>query len=498
MYYALQTTTPIAPFLVLIHLRRPQTSGIFFAPTLRSTMSSSKRTSVAILVGKCHNSGNTVPVVVWANQERTRDSQNDKWKNTLEYYEFLDDTARWTHLDQLLVRFGSVSSLHVGSTESLKKKNPNAKSKRLERLVESLQVFLEERQNSDNTGQDEGEDVACHLHLQVPVDAANIKSTVSQLLLEDPDVQLAFRGNLQVSQGLLQQGLALWLQAEGILSSNNDHWINSMKMEKGLLNSHLVMDRTAAQCIHLLPPPNAGVATVVGGNLHNNSLWGLLSKPCLTQMGKQKLQVWLRQPLIDLDHIMKRQDAVTDLLGLGKDSIREALKTFSGLDLTQLANILGHYNNSDEGGTDSFEVTATKKPLQALYQLYLLASSKMPQLLEAASIETSSSLLQETQVGLSKLVGELERCQGLVEAVLDLDKAPREYLIKCNFPPELKDLYEGKHNVIFSDCFPKYQHPSLIMYDLLIWSIDIIIDVQKLNRFSNRLMTNMPPWERPG
>jgi DNA mismatch repair protein MSH2 len=208
----------------------------------------------------------------------------------------------------------------------------------------------------------------------------------------------------------------------------------------------LVLDHTAANCIHLLPPANAGVATVVGGTVHNNSLWGVLSKPCLTQMGKQKLQVWLRQPLIDLAKILERQDAITDLLGLGKDSIREALKTFGGVDLVQLANTLSQYSPSsdDEDGNNTANSNNTKKPLQALYQLYLLSSSKLPQLLEATqSLENPTSpLLQDAQVQLSKLVGELERCQGLVEAVLDLDQAPREYLVKPSFSPELQDLYQ--------------------------------------------------------
>jgi DNA mismatch repair ATPase MutS len=418
---------------------------------MASSSTSSCTTSVAILVGNTNQGNqNSIPIVVWVNQERTRESPTDPWKHTLEYYEFLDDTARWTHLDQLLLRYNP-QSLHVGSSESLKS-NTNTtnknKNKRLERLIQGLQVFLDERQGGNNDDADadaDAPDTACHLHPHVPVDVTKIESAISQVLLEDPDVQLAYRGNLQVTQGLLQQGLALWLQAEGLHQPHNlsEEWMHSLKMQQGILNSHLVMDRTAAQCIHLLPPANAGVATVVGGHHHNNSLYGVLSKPCLTQIGKHKLQVWLRQPLIDRSEILKRQDAITDLLGLGKDSIREALKTFGGVDLHQLANTLGNYADAEHAATES-----TKKPLQALYQLYLLASSKLPQVLEAtSSIETSSSLLQDAQVQLAKLVGELERCQGLVETVLDLDQAPREYLVKPTFSSELKDLYQELQTV---------------------------------------------------
>lgn len=420
-------------------------------------------------------------MVVWAHHERSsRDSQNDPWKSTLEYYEWLEDTARWTHLDQLLVRFGNAtSSFHVGTSDNIsaggggngsKKGNGNGKSnaraKRMKRTVESLQLFLEDREAESATSnrQDGDAGPACHLHLAVPsADSSKIDAAMTQLLLEDADVQLAYRGNVQISQGLLQQGLTLFLQCEGLLASGAsvpDQWLHSIKIQQGLLDSHLVMDRTAAQCIHLLPPPNAGVASVVGGHTHNNSLWGFLSKPCLTNMGKQKLQVWLRQPLIELDKIVERQDAVTALLGLGADSLRDALKTFGGVDLPQLAAILGGYGENPESATDELNdtpvttnanvlaVTSTKKPLQALYQLYLLASSKLPQLLEAVtSIESSSTLLTEATVKLARLVGELERCQGLVEAVLDLDQAPREYLIKSSFSEELHDLYQELQGV---------------------------------------------------
>ena len=68
----------------------------------------------------------------------------------------------------------------------------------------------------------------------------------------------------------------------------------------------------------------------------------------------------------------------------------------------------------------------SKKALQALYQLYLLASSKLPQLLEAtqlgnndsasASSRTLPTSLHQGHNGLKNMCSELDR---LVEAVLD-------------------------------------------------------------------------------
>jgi hypothetical protein len=432
-------------------------------------MTASSSSCVAILIGS-HNSTSSsssdgIPVVVWANQERTRQSVDDPWKQTLQYYEFLDD-SRWTHLDALLTRLAPVATLHVGSSENLKGDTDNKSTKtsnsKMHRLLESLQVFIESRSDlSMETTEDDSEEVPnseavpCHLHLQVPVDAVRLESTMQNLLVDHADAKLAYRGNTQLaSSPKLQQGLMLWLRAQGLCSNTvDDSWTGCLQLETGVLTSHLSLDRTAAQCIHLLPPPNAGMATVVGGTLQNNSLLGILSNPCHTKMGKHRVQLWLRQPLVDLPQIQQRQDAVTALLGLGKDQIRESLKAFAGMDMGKLAHTLGLYakdrnDDSDEpSNTNNIMGDNTKKPLQALYQLYLLASSKLPQLLEATDFATTDdqplpTLLQDARDQLTKLVLELERCIQLVEAVLDLDRAPREFLIKPDFKEELVDLHQ--------------------------------------------------------
>jgi hypothetical protein len=63
------------------------------------TASSSSSSCVAILISSISTSSSSsddgIPVVVWANQERTRQSVDDPWKQTLEYYGVLG----WLPLD---------------------------------------------------------------------------------------------------------------------------------------------------------------------------------------------------------------------------------------------------------------------------------------------------------------------------------------------------------------------------------------------------------------
>lgn len=511
--------------------------------------------SIAILIGGGnHNSSNgghkkfgsglaatTVPLVVWTLQERSiaersrnsggngnddgdHSTNPSPWRYNLQYYEFLDDTARWTHLDQLLLQLcdtttkigsgddddgddGAASelpSIHLGTSENLekivkKKKQQQQRRRggnddddgddaastsqlsqtssstttaatalsRMQKLVGSLQTFLDARlfrNDVENNGH-------AQVHLSVPVDPQKVDHCLSQILLNTEEAQLAVRGNVQLSEPLIRQGLALWLQSEGLYSPHSMAAVameGSVNVLPGVLTSYMVMDSTAAQAIHLLPPTNDAVATVVGGNVNTNSLWGLLSRPCLTLMGRKLLHVWLRQPLVDLEHIQKRQDAVTQLLGMAKDSIREGLACFSGNgpgNLARLGPALAKYrqceDDNDESGSDSqrlaTRIVDTKKPLETLYHLYNLASRHLPHLLDCMECikddddSQTSPILLDLRTQIRSLVGELQRSVELVEHVLDLDQAPEEFLIKPTYAEELGDFHreiEAVHRAV--------------------------------------------------
>lgn len=488
-------------------------------------MSNGKVTSIAILIGSSSTNeakgslnATTVPLVVWTLRQRGAaeiDASSSAWKYDLVYYEFLDDTARWTHLDQLLLQLcdadpssGNNSdillpSIHLGSSENLEKTNKNASSlsqlsqsegsasspsdkngkhnnnpkvARAQKLIRSLQRYLNERLFPDEIHGSDSNNMNAHLYLSVPADASRVETSLSHLLVAEEGARLSIRGDVRLSQPLIRQGLALWLQSQGLYGSSAQGTRGvmmeaSLQVRPGRLNSCLTMDTTAAQAIHLLPPSNDGEAVVVGGNKHTNSLFGLLSGPCLTAMGKKQLRVWLRQPLVNLALIQQRQDVVTQLLGMAKDSIRDGLRPFGGsgrgssnsLGSNNLANLgpaLAKYRVPEDGDEEDQHLTGrivdTKKPLEALYHLYVLASNHLPHLLDCmefiASEDENGSTDQDDQSldppilstlykKVLQLVAELERSVGLAEAVLDLDQAPDEFLVKPEYDEELKELH---------------------------------------------------------
>lgn len=233
------------------------------------------------------------------------------------------------------------------------------------------------------------------------------------------------------------------------------------ELVSGELTSHLTMDRTAMECINLLPQRHAGISNVVvGGSESNNSLFGVLNQ-CKTKMGVRMLEMWLRQPCVDYKTIMYRQSAVhkmVDVDGLGRDRLRdEGLGGLRGVDLDGLCVRLASFMDTNNTG-------GTSRSLECLYRLHLFADQQLPLLMESmADLASSSEESKENEEGkvggenegeeeegegailvlyngLQRVFNELSKSVQLVEAVLDFDVAPREFLVKPTFNEELAEI----------------------------------------------------------
>jgi MutS domain III len=251
-------------------------------------------------------------------------------------------------------------------------------------------------------------------------------------------------------------------------------------IRKGHLDHVLSLDSTAAEAIHLWPPATVGQQCVTGGTPTNNSIYGVLSSACQTASGKRRLQQWLRQPLVSLEAIVARQDAVQLLVheSVARDAIGQVgLRLFAGKDLTQLAVTLATYATAtatattNTVGTDPSQSDLDKdtgasagagagcqnsrRALVALYDLYLVSSQKIPLLTEqlemalsncqaeaATAAAAAPTLLHDILATLQQCQAELARSVDLIEAVLDLDQAPREFLVQADYKEELRDILD--------------------------------------------------------
>ena len=257
---------------------------------------------------------------------------------------------------------------------------------------------------------------------------------------------------------LAQKAIMLLLQMEDLVSTSDQKTKGTYELLPGDITSYLTMDRTAMECINLLPPSHAGISNVVvGGSMDTNSLFGVLNR-CKTKMGTRLLELWLRQPSVCLETILYRQNAVGYMVeenGLGRDRLRdEGLSPLRGVDLDGLCQKLANCDSGCGGGTT--------KALECMYKLHLFADKQLPVLLEVlmelvpnsdpsnndnlASSGGSEALYQANE-GLNRVMDELSKSVQLVETVLDFDVAPRDFIVKSSFSDELKDLKSGLEEV---------------------------------------------------
>lgn len=307
----------------------------------------------------------------------------------------------------------------------------------------------------------------------------------STSIVESKASLLQFTGNTYLQQHpVVAKGLQFYLYAiENCFPSViDDSLIGSYRSIgiHGRLDSFLMLDSTAADAIHLWPPCNSGQWTVTGGTANNNSIAGIITSNACTAMGKRLLMQWLKQPLINLTELQQRQNAVTELVknSVAHDNLRSnGLKLFSSssYDLSKLAISLKKYehyisssdNVEDGNGDTSYEDQSNangygdgmsklsssgsiRKALLTLYNLNLVSSEKIPNLVEhlqSLVLDTdkpchSNLLMKDCYEQLALCKQELHGSIELCHVVLDMDMAPNDFFVKRSYKDELNDIYD--------------------------------------------------------
>jgi DNA mismatch repair protein MSH2 len=307
------------------------------------------------------------------------------------------------------------------------------KAQQVKELLEKIEALISSRDDLTDTA--EGGELTS-IYPTLPT-GSDLDDSLQHVLNETSFLQ--YRG--AIMEDLCKKSLYFLLQSQG-LAARTEITQSTCELLEGTIASHMLLDRTASDCIHLLPPSHAGLATVVGGKAHNNSLYGILNQ-CKTPVGSRLLQIWLRQPLVELTPLQLRQNAVSTLVydSIGRDRLRD--EGLAGLvDFDKLASKLGSNSEGLQGSASA--------ALANMYKLYLVASQQMPRLkgaLDDLVKDDDEGLLKDAKQGLEKVVNELAKAEGLVEAVLDLDAAPREYLVQATFNEDLQEIKDELDSV---------------------------------------------------
>ena len=392
------------------------------------------RSVAAILLSKPRgqqqqSSSNSIHVNLCVHSQRKRrGGLEDPIQFTIQSFEFDDDTNRFSHLDGALRRFlPGLEVVYLALVDScLGTNGSNGNSNGGDKVIKTVKDVIDASCSTSLLSDDnnDGSSVVQEVNNMKKLTGEIVDEWVKILLVEDSSHHLAYRGSrhfhTQDVQTLTKRTLGLLIQEEELLTLGIEGKIEILTAS---LDSHLAMDRTAAECISLMPPTN--------NKSPNSSIYSVLNK-CSTKMGERLLQQWLRQPLVDLKKIVSRHDIVEFLCEntIGRDQIRDsALRGCSDLD--RLSARLR------KGGK-----------LSHLYELYIYASSQLPLILDTfrdviailPGSEEDNNSFQMYIEGLEEVSQNLTQLRNLVETVMDLDAAPREYLIKAEFDPSLAEL----------------------------------------------------------
>ena len=171
-------------------------------------------------------------------------------------------------------------------------KNGKRAASEVAELLTKLMTVLESRNDINNTNNEQHNQNQMSIH-QLPILSKPKATSMAQDALrhllggETSEAHITYRGSKQLAEEpLLPWCLGYYFSADASYRDDSDYSFGSHVISPGTLGSHLALDRTAAEAIHLLPPRSgSGEALVVGGNGGNNSLFGVLNC-CKTKMGR--------------------------------------------------------------------------------------------------------------------------------------------------------------------------------------------------------------------
>ncbi|KAF9583835.1 MutS-like protein, partial [Lunasporangiospora selenospora] len=189
------------------------------------------------------------------------------------------------------------------------------------------------------------------------------------------------------------------------------------------LSQYMKLDSSAVRALNLMPGPQDGANKSM-------SLYGLLNK-CKTSQGGRMLGQWLKQPLMDIDAIEKRQTLV-EAFTLDSE-LRQTLQEVHLKAIPDLHRLAKRFQRG----------VASLQDVVRVYQVVVRLPSLVSALTscETGSTEHKEVLDTEFTTLLEEYTSNLHKLQELVETTIDLEAVDRhEYMIKAEFDQSLKDL----------------------------------------------------------
>ncbi|KAG6841000.1 hypothetical protein C0991_002780 [Blastosporella zonata] len=281
---------------------------------------------------------------------------------------------------------------------------------KLKAVLDRCGVVISERKPSEFTAKNIADDIPRLLQPSAVINASTADATMTIPELSLPTAPSA---------------LSALISYLSLLGDPSNHGAYTLHTHD--LSQYMKLDASALRALNLTEAPgNAGTTT------RNTNLLGLLNK-CKTAQGTRLLGTWLKQPLINLHEIRKRQDLVETFFE--DTNTRRTLQDDYMKVMPDLHRLSKRFQKS----------VATLEDVVRVYQVVI----KLPGLIEALEgIQTENEEhtafveeiylkpLKECNVSLGKY-GEM------IEHTLDLEELDNHnYVIKPDYDPKLQDLAE--------------------------------------------------------
>ncbi|KAG7443335.1 DNA mismatch repair protein [Guyanagaster necrorhizus] len=258
--------------------------------------------------------------------------------------------------------------------------------------------------------------------------AKNIADDLARLLSKTPapatgsaDASVSIP---QLSLPVAPAALSALIAYLSLLADSTNHEAYTIRTHD--LSQYMKLDASALRALNLTEAPgNAGTTT------RNTTLLGLLNK-CKTAQGTRLLATWLKQPLINLHEIRKRQNLVE--IFVDDSNSRRSLQDDYMKVMPDLHRLSKRFQKS----------LASLEDVVRVYQVVLKLPGMIETLSDVQTKEEYTSLIDEGYLtALREHGSNLSKYSEMVEQTLDLDQLDHHsYVIKPEFDPRLKEYAE--------------------------------------------------------
>lgn len=187
------------------------------------------------------------------------------------------------------------------------------------------------------------------------------------------------------------------------------------------LSQYMRLDGPALTALNLLPTPQDGPSKTT-------SLYGLLNK-CCTAQGSRLFAQWLKQPLLSLTEINRRQDLVQAFVE--DTELRQMMQEAH----------LNHVPDLHRISKRVLKGSATLQDVLRIYQVVIRLPPLIACLMNAAAPTAEiGELIKDTYTDkIEACYTQLTKLEELVVTTIDLEAAENhEYIIKAEFNEELQ------------------------------------------------------------